>query len=177
MSHAALFLDDLATESYYTRQVLAAVPDNLDWQPHERSMTLGRLSGHIAEMPRWGEGILGPDMDFSGMDYTPFVPETPKAALQLFNDGTDDLIVRLDGLEDEVLEQTWRMRMGDTVVYETTRSRALRDTLLMHVAHHRGQLTVYIRLLGVPVPPTYGPTADIEQWVAPPNARPAEARS
>ncbi|HEX5135741.1 MAG TPA: DinB family protein [Planctomycetota bacterium] len=131
-------------------------------KPHPKSMTLGQLAGHVAEMLSRTEGMLGGDLDFAAMgsSYRPLVSAGKRELLETFDRGAARLRSALAGKDDAVLRETWTMRQGPKVLMSMPRHAAIRANALHHVIHHRGQLTVYLRLLGVPVPATYGPTAD-----------------
>lgn len=153
---------DFDKEAAFTTTMLEAVPaEKLDWRPHEKSMTLGELAGHLAEMPNWLGACLEEGMDFAAMgDYRPYVPADKKELLAKWGENRATFAPQLDGKDDPFLRETWTMRMGDKVLMQCPRADVIRDILIHHTAHHRGQLSVYLRLLDVPVPSTYGPTAD-----------------
>jgi uncharacterized damage-inducible protein DinB len=163
VSIAEDLLADLEKEVAHTRRVLEAVPDGRwDWKPHAKSMALGQLAGHVAEMLQWAEAMLEGDLDFAAMgsSYQPFVAKGRTELLDAFEKGAARLRSALAGRSDATLRETWTMRQGPRVLMALPRHAAIRANALHHVIHHRGQLTVYLRLLGAPVPPTYGPTAD-----------------
>ncbi len=154
---------DFADEAKRTRTMLEVVPTaKFDWRPHGKSMTLGALAGHLAEMPAWVRGFLNDELDFSKLelDYEPFVPTSKEDLLSTADENTALLHTTLATMSDEFLEEEWTMRAGERVLLQATRHRAMREILIHHAIHHRGQLTVYLRELDVPLPPTYGPTAD-----------------
>ena len=163
MSLARSLVTDFDNEAALTRKVLAAVPeDRLGWKPHEKSMSLGQLAGHIAETPGWCGAMLEPSFDFaaSAADYKPFEPRSRKDLLDSFDRSASALGPIFKDRDDAFLQETWTMRNGDKVVMQQARHEAVRTIAIHHMIHHRGQLTVYLRLLGVAVPGTYGPTAD-----------------
>ena len=162
MSLAEQITADFAAEAAHTRAMLDALPaDRLAWKPHDKSMSAGQLAGHLAEMPDWLGAILEDEMDFAAMgDYQPFVPASKAELLERFERGEGQVASALDGRDDAFLATTWRMKMGDKVLMEAPKGDVIRQILLHHGAHHRGQLSVYLRLMDVPVPRTYGPTAD-----------------
>ena len=163
MTLAEVLITDFEGEAGNTRNVLAAVPgDRLEWRPHEKSKSLGELAGHIAEAPGWTKTILGADLDFAVADrgYVPFVPTGSADLMRAFADGLDEFKDLVRGRDDSYLNQVWTMRHADKILMQAPRHVALRSTTIHHPIHHRGQLTVYLRLLDIPVPGTYGPTAD-----------------
>lgn len=155
------YLPEFDHEMANTRKALERIPDDkLDFKPHERSFSLLQLGGHLANLPSWTVMILTTtELDVSG----PF--EQPKI------DSRDDILSTFDanvaqargGLESASVDDLmvpWAMKMGDEVVFSMPRAAVLRSFILNHNVHHRGQLTVYLRLIGVPVPALYGPSAD-----------------
>jgi len=159
------FLAELGHEAATTRRLLERVPeDRLSWKPHEKSMTLSRLAGHVAELPGWSRTILADD-EFhidreSPHGYRAHRPETVAELLQVHDDNVAAYHDAAEGVSDETLRGHWRMLKGGQVVLDLPRTVALRSFLMNHLIHHRGQLSVYLRLLGVPLPSIYGPTAD-----------------
>ena len=152
-----------ADEARRTRHVLEVVPkDRFGWRPHEKSMTLGELAGHLAEMPAWVRLYLAEGMDLLDLpeDFEPFVPKSREALLERFDENVAQFQSTLSTMDDEFLEATWTMRSGERVLHRAPRHESLRRILIHHAIHHRGQLTVYLRLLEVPLPATYGPSAD-----------------
>lgn len=158
------FLAQLQAESGRTRRALERVPEGRgDWKPHERSMALGRLAGLIATMPSWIAMIVGrDDLDLNppgGSTYTQPPLRTPAELVKALEDASDQARDALSNTNDDHLLKPWRLLVAGNVVSEEPRDVVLRDTFL-HWAHHRGQLTVYLRLNDVPVPAIYGPSAD-----------------
>ncbi len=155
---------DFAYETKATRAVLTVVPeDRLAWQPHEKSMTLGRLAGHIAESPGWAHPMIGQDvLDFAtvGDSYSPFTATSSAELLTTFEQQNSSFDALLEGQSDEHLRQPWAIHNGEQVLVQMPRAEALRTWVLHHIIHHRGQLSVYLRLLDVPLPGIYGGTAD-----------------
>ena len=159
-------LDELDREAPRTKRALEQIPPGRDdWKPHEKSMALGRLAGMLATMPGWVVFIVKQDE----LDLTP----PGGGSWQLPGHGelvtaheksVADARAALQSIDDTLLMTTkWRLRAGGQVVSETPRHVALRD-MLNHLAHHRGQLTVYLRLLGATVPAIYGPSADDQRF-------------
>jgi uncharacterized damage-inducible protein DinB len=155
---------EFANESATTRRLLERVPEaSLGWKPHERSMTLGRLATHVSEMPRWGGRVLHSDeLDLASLPPGSRAADatTVRELLELFDVTAEAFLAAARDVPDERMRDPWRLRRGEHVVFELPRAAALRGFVLNHVIHHRGQLSVYLRLLDVPLPPIYGPTAD-----------------
>jgi uncharacterized damage-inducible protein DinB len=153
---------ELDQEFPTTRRVLERVPDGrFDWQPHAKSMSLGRLAGLVASMPGWVAMMLTTDQfDVAAPGNRPPEAKTSKALVDTFDANVAKTREALRNASDAQLETTWRMLAHGHVVNESTRYESIRTGVINHLAHHRGQLTVYLRLLDVPVPSIYGPTAD-----------------
>jgi len=154
---------DFDAECGHTQRVLAAVPeDKLDWKPHAKSMTLGKLASHVAEIPKLVPLLLEPEFLPGALaNWKPFLAQSRRELLEGFERFAADARQGLEGLTDDVMEADWRLRKGDKVLWSCPRKVAMRTLLIHHWIHHRGQLTVYLRLLDVPVPATYGPSADV----------------
>ena len=158
---------ELQHEAAGTRRLLERVPeDKLAWRPHEKSMTLGRLAGHICELPEWGRRTVEePEVDLAEIppEQRGKVADSTAAMLGDFDRAMEGFAAALDGADDASMFESWRLRNGEQVFFEMPRAAALRSFVFNHLVHHRGQLTVFLRLLDVPLPQTYGPTAD-EGW-------------
>ncbi len=157
------FIAELKHESSLTKKMLEKVPlDKKEWRPHEKSMTLGRLATHVAENLHWITDIIHID-DFDFMKDYNFKPVTAASSeelLQIFQNNLDKAINDLSSLTDDDLNKTWTIRRGEQVMSATPKKVAIRGWAFSHMIHHRGQLSVYLRLLDVPVPGMYGPSAD-----------------
>ena len=153
---------ELKAEAATTRKLLERVPqDSLAWKPHDKSMTLGRLAGHVAELPGLFAMVLTEDdLDFGSGKYQPFNPENASELAEFFDQRVAGALDAFSNQPGEAFARTWRMRNGERVLLELPRVVALRSIGLNHLIHHRGQLSVYLRLLDVPVPSIYGPSAD-----------------
>jgi uncharacterized damage-inducible protein DinB len=159
-----LLLAELDREVVTTRRALERVPDGQnDWKPHPKSMELGYLAGLIATMPSWIHSIVTRDeLDLAEPgDYKTGGYGTNAELLEAFDKAVGKAREALSGTDDEQLLTTkWRMLVQGKEVSNLERYVAIRDDVINHLAHHRGQLTVYLRLNDVPVPSIYGPTAD-----------------
>lgn len=153
---------ELEQEAATTRRMLERVPeDRLGWQPHEKSMSLARLAGHLANLFTWSQVIFEEDGLDLGGDFTPPpVPENRRQILDAFDTNIAACKERIAAADDARLMETWTMRHGERVLARLPRASALRSWVFNHALHHRGQLSVYLRLLDVPLPQVYGPTAD-----------------
>jgi uncharacterized damage-inducible protein DinB len=159
-----LFLAQLDAETRRTRRALERVPEGREeWKPHEKSMSLGRLAMLIAQMPSWVAMIVHrDDLDLSPASGSSGAPPPLRTAVELIqsvDQGAADARQALSATNDEHLMKPWRLLVRGSVVSEEPRHVVIRD-IFAHLAHHRGQLTVYLRLNNVPVPAIYGPSAD-----------------
>lgn len=159
---AQLLFADLAQEIAATRRVLERVPDGrTEWRPHDKSMTLGRLATHIAELPRFATTILSTDeLDFGASGYTPVTLAMTAEIVALFDAESAKMRAAIDAMTWEAVGQRWVMRGGGQVWIDGQKGELMRTFGLSHIAHHRAQLGVYLRLLDVAVPGVYGPSAD-----------------
>jgi uncharacterized damage-inducible protein DinB len=161
------FLEELEREAARTRRTLEQVPSGRDdWKPHPKSMPLARLAGLVASMPSWVKLIVKQDE----LDLTPpagggqYQQPAMNELVQVHDKAMADARAALADVTDEFLENTrWRLRAGGKVVSDEPRRIVLRETI-NHLAHHRGQLTVYLRLNDARVPAIYGPSADDQQF-------------
>jgi uncharacterized damage-inducible protein DinB len=149
-------------ETQTTRKHFERLPeDKLDWRPHEKSFTAAELTGHIAEWVGWAEVILNQnEIDFDPKTYKPYQPTSVADLLKTFDDNVAKGKQALADASEETLEQLWSLKVVGRVMSERSKAAVLRDFSLSHVIHHRGQLSVYLRLLGLVVPGSYGPSAD-----------------
>jgi len=144
-----------------TREALERVPeDRFDWKPHEKSFSLQHLAAHIAEIPKWMSVAIeedGYDMDGS---YEPDVPETKDGILDAFDTAVEQARSVLGKATAEQLMGTWTMSQNGEAMMSMPKAAVLRSFILNHNVHHRAQLGVYLRMLDIPVPSHYGPSAD-----------------
>lgn len=157
-----LALGDLEREYEITRRILERVPtEHLTWKPHEKSMSLGVLAFHLAGLPTWPLRILTREGFDAGA--TPPIRPEPSDSAQIretFDRNVLELKEAFQAATDEHLMETWTFRRGDRVVMSVPRFAAIRAMGISHMIHHRGQLSVYLRLLDIPIPGSYGPSAD-----------------
>ena len=154
-------IQEYQQEAETTKRVLERVPEaQLTWKPHEKSMTLGRLSQHIAELPQWvARSLTMDEFVFGTGPYKPVIPETHAQIMQTYEKNLGEAVAALGTATDAKLATTWKVKKGDVLISERQRAVSIRREL-RHLVHHRGQLSVYLRLLNIPVPPIFGPTAD-----------------
>jgi uncharacterized damage-inducible protein DinB len=163
MSIAQSLLPEFDHEAANTRKLLARVPEaHASWKPHPKSWSLGELALHLANLPLWGRMTLSQpeiDMDsFGGLPKRAFT--TTAALLETFDRNTAEERAALVSLTDADMLAPWTLRKGGKAVLTMPRVAAMRSSVLNHTIHHRGQLTVYLRMKDVPLPFLYGPTAD-----------------
>lgn len=156
-------LPEFDQEMAVTRRLLERCPvAAFGWTPHPRSFTLGALATHLTRLPRWGERILSqPDYDLvnAGTDQAPALA-TPADVLAAFDQTTRAVRALLTTLSDAELSAPWQLKRNGEVLLTVPRVAAFKSFVINHLVHHRGQLSVYLRLQDVPLPPMYGPTAD-----------------
>ena len=168
MKMTDFFLAQLEREAVGTRRALERVPEGRnDWKPHEKSMPLGSLSTLVATMPSWiAMTIAQEELDINppgGPAYRPPISSTTRELLQALDESLAKAREALRNTTDEHLMTPWRLLVAGQVVMESPRHVVLSDTFA-HLAHHRGQLTVYLRLNGALVPAIYGPSADDKRF-------------
>ena len=164
MKLTELFLAELGREAARSRRALEPVPAGKhDWKPHEKSMAVGYLAELVATMPRWiALGVNQDELDInppggSNIKRTPM--HTSADYIAGLDTAVEEARAALQGATEDHLMKPWRLIVAGKVVSETPRHEMIRDTI-NHLAHHRGQMTVYLRLLGAKVPAIYGPSAD-----------------
>ena len=159
------FLMELEQEAASTRKLLERVPQaKLAWKPHAKSMTLSRLATHMAELPGWSEAVLGQEeFDIAPPGGPAFEPQELKTVdelLELFDANIAKMRKALSSTSDQDFMKPWTLKKAGEKVFTAPRIGVVRSTLFNHAVHHRGQLSVYLRLTGALVPATYGPSAD-----------------
>jgi uncharacterized damage-inducible protein DinB len=164
MAIADLLVPEFDHEMGTTRRVLDRVPDaDFGWKPHEKSMALGELAGHLANIPFWCSATLraeSVDLVEVGDGTAPKPPASRAAMLKEFDGRVRDARALLVNATDPEMLAPWTLKKAGQVVFTMPRISALRSFVMNHLIHHRGQLTVYLRLRNVAVPPIYGPSAD-----------------
>jgi uncharacterized damage-inducible protein DinB len=161
MAISAALLPEFDHEMATSRKVIERVPeDKYGWTPHAKSMTAGRLASHIAEMPAWGTVSIEQDaLDLAG-GYQPFSAGSRAELLALFDKNVAAARASIAGCSDETFMKSWALKSGDKTLMSMPKVAVVRTFVLNHVIHHRGQLSVYLREMDVPVPSIYGPSAD-----------------
>ena len=159
---SAALIAELTQEAQTTRKVLERIPpEKFDYKPHEKSMTMTRLASHVAEMVDWiTETCKKDELDFAKMDYKPFEPKTTAELVDYHEKNVAEAIAALKETSDEDMQKPWTLKNGETVYFTMPKIATLRGMCFNHIVHHRGQLSVYLRLNDIPVPSMYGPSAD-----------------
>jgi len=165
MKLSELFLAEFDQEMTTARKTLERIPeDKLSWKPHEKSMPLNRLAGHIAELAGWAVSVVQQDsLDFAPAGQPPMQPTiatSRKQVLEIFDKGREASKKAIAGATDEQMMKNWSLLRGGQTLFAMPRFLVLRSFCINHVIHHRAQLGVYLRLNDVPVPSVYGPSAD-----------------
>lgn len=155
------FKEELAMEAEGTRKMLALVPfDKLDWAPHQKSMKMGNLATHIADIPGWiGTALKTDYLDLSESPYQPKQFKNAEELVAYFNSNVEKAQEDLSAFSDDILGNTWEMKDKGNVFLKLTKLQTIRHAFCQMV-HHRAQLGVYLRLLDIPIPGVYGPSAD-----------------
>jgi uncharacterized damage-inducible protein DinB len=165
MKISDLFLSEFDQEMKTARATLERIPeDKLSWKPHDKSMPLDRLAGHVAELAGWAvPTILQDSLDFmppGGQPFEPTIAKSRKQVLEIFDKNRDESRKAIAGASDEHMMKNWSLLRGGQTLMTMPRVAVLRSFFMNHLIHHRAQLGVYLRLNNVPVPSVYGPSAD-----------------
>lgn len=156
-----LLIKELDAEARITRKMLERVPENKwNWKPHEKSMSMKQLTVHIAELPSWVTmGLNTTEMDFASAPYQPTEVSKVEDLLQLHQQSLQSAGDALTKATEEDLLPDWTLRMGEKILGVMTKYEVIRHAY-SQTTHHRAQLGVYLRLLDIPIPGSYGPSAD-----------------
>jgi uncharacterized damage-inducible protein DinB len=151
-----------------TRRVLERIPGSVfRWKPHDRSTPMGELAAHVADLPRWIAIVMTSRTVDLSSDVDPAGPRATSTAqlLSTFDDNEQAARVQLVGAADDILSEPWTLTRGKQDLFTMPRVVAMRHLVLNHLVHHRGQLTVYLRMQDIPIPALYGPSADEGSFV------------
>jgi uncharacterized damage-inducible protein DinB len=161
MSTIQTLLQEMDQEAQTTRKMLERVPDDkYDWQPHKKSMTLRQLATHVAELPSWVSMTLTTDeLDFAHNPYQPVKVNSKADLLTYFEQSLAEGKEELSHAQEDQLSQLWTLRNGNEIYSTSTKAEVIRMSY-NQIVHHRAQLGVYLRLLDIPIPGSYGPSAD-----------------
>ncbi len=161
MSIIEILLRETEQEAQTTRKFLSIVPnDKYDWKPHPKSMSLKQLATHVAELPSWiSMGLTTDGLDFAANPYSPVDIANTTELLAYFEKCYTQAKIDLEATNEQVLQQPWVLRNGDQILLNQNKYDTVRVSL-NQTTHHRAQLGVYLRLLNIPIPGSYGPSAD-----------------
>ncbi len=162
MTIAKQMLAELQAEAITTRKMLALFPfEKSSFKPHEKSMPMGNLARHIAEIYGWAkETVQQDELDFAKLDFIPEALTSNEQLLALFDKCLAASTLILENATDEEMAKPWTMRSGETIYFTMSKVQVMRTWVLNHSVHHRAQLGVYLRMLDIPIPGSYGPSAD-----------------
>ena len=161
MTIGETLLPEYDEEMKNTRKMLECVPEEkFGWKPHEKSMSLGQLAGHVAELPSFAAIMIGTDKLDLSPDMIPFVPTSKAELVGKFDKLAAEGREAIARATDDHLSKSWSLVYEGQTLVEGPRTKVLRGMAISHLIHHRGQLTVYLRLLNVAFPGMYGPSAD-----------------
>lgn len=165
MSTTKEYLEELKQESTITRKMLERIPsDQYDYRPHPKSMTIHQLAGHIAELPGWVSMAFTTDeLDFAVSGYTPPIWNNNEELLNLFEKSLAEGTMKLEQGTNEDLGKQWQLKNDGQVLMDLTKGSMVRHAISQTI-HHRAQLGVFLRLLDIPIPGTYGPSADDQSF-------------
>jgi len=157
----AFFENQVKAEAEITRKFLKIVPeDKYDWKPHPKSMSIERLATHLAELPGWIPMAINTDvLDFAANDYKPTPTKNNADLNAIFEENQRKALESLSKTTDEFLQNSWTMKNGDQIYFTITKEEVIRMAMSQTI-HHRAQLGVFLRLLDIPIPGSYGPSAD-----------------
>ncbi len=161
MTISEMYLPEYDREMAKTKKILELIADqDFDYKPHQKSMALGRLASHVAEMVSWAVSVMQTEFfDLSPADMQ-FKPQTRQQILDSFDKNVKEVRALLADATDEELQKIWALKMEGKEVFSSPRWSVLRDVILNHMIHHRAQLGVYLRLKDIAIPGMYGPSAD-----------------
>lgn len=159
---SSAFIAEMEQEAAVARKCLERIPaDKFGWKPHEKSMGFGQLASHVAEMFGWTPATLQQaELDFAKWDYKPFEPQSTEELVEFLDKNVAEAIDTLRNTPDSVYMENWTMRNGEQIYFTLPKAAVMRSFVMNHIVHHRGQLSVYLRLNEIAVPAIYGPSAD-----------------
>ena len=161
MPFSEVLLPEFDEEIKNTRKLLACVPDGkMDYQPHQKSMTMGRLASHVATLPTWTEYTLDLEELDLQPDFKQQVAGSREELLEMFDKGSAAAREKIAAASDEEWQKTWTFKFDGKTIWAMPRAMVMRGVIMNHLIHHRAQLGVFLRLNDVPIPGMYGPSAD-----------------
>lgn len=165
MAIAQTLLPEFDQEMANTRKLLELVPDGkFDYSPHEKSMKLGRLASHVAELPSWAKHTLETELLQLDGNQQPFSASNRQELLEAFDNNVKESRAAIAKASDDDMGKTWTLKFGEDTILSMPRTAVLRSVVMNHIIHHRAQLGVYLRLNNIEFPGMYGPSADEMQF-------------
>jgi len=165
MPFSKMLLPEFDEEMKNTRKLLECVPDGkFDYQPHKKSMTLGRLATHVAELPSWAIATLGQEVLDMQPGFKPQIASSRAELLQMFDKNVAEAREKIAAATDEDWQKIWTFKFAGKTIISMPRSSVMRFTIMNHLIHHRAQLGVFLRLNEVAIPGMYGPSADEQKF-------------
>jgi uncharacterized damage-inducible protein DinB len=172
MTISEMLLPEFDQEMANTRKILERVPeDKVGYKPHEKSMALGRLASHTAELPSWVAFTIQKELLELQAGQQPYSAKSRKELLEKFDENVTEARQQIAGATDEDLQKTWTMKFDGQTVLSMPRAAVLRSVIMNHMIHHRAQLGVYLRLNEIEIPGMYGPSADEMKFWEPQAAK------
>lgn len=161
MKMTEMFLKEMAEEAETTRKMLSRIPeDKYDWKPHTKSMSIRQLATHIAELPEWVSlAITADGLDFQNNPYKPKEIKNNKDLLNILEMSLAEAKKNLEGASDSIMSKNWVLSSGKEIFHQASKGEIIRMSFCQ-IVHHRAQMGVFLRLLDVPIPGSYGPSAD-----------------
>ncbi|MGO9262514.1 MAG: DinB family protein [Bryobacteraceae bacterium] len=167
MPFSQSLLPEFDAEMKNTRKILECVPDGkLDYQPHPKSMTLGRLATHVAELPTWTNITIDQDVLDMQPGYKPHIAQSRAELLEIFDKAVAEARAKIEATSDEHWQKIWTFKFAGNTVLSMPRAAVMRSVIMNHMIHHRAQLGVFLRLNDVAIPGMYGPSADESVFAA-----------
>jgi uncharacterized damage-inducible protein DinB len=165
MSFSQTLLPEFEEEMKNTRKILECVPDGkFDYQPHPKSMTLGRLASHVAEMPSWATYTIEHELLEIPAGSKAHIAATRAELLETFDKGVAEAREKITAASDADWQKTWTFKYDGKTIFSAPRAVVMRSTVMNHLIHHRAQLGVFLRLNDVEIPGMYGPSADEQKF-------------
>ena len=168
MALSKALLPEFDEEMKNTRKMLERIPDDkLDYKPHEKSMALGRLASHVAELPSWAANTLQSEVLEIQAGQQPYMAKNSKQLLEDFDKNVAEARKLIAGAADADFDKIWTFKYGGQTIFSMPRAAVIRSVVMNHLIHHRAQLSVYLRLNEIEIPGMYGPSADeMKFWTA-----------
>jgi uncharacterized damage-inducible protein DinB len=174
MPISQMLLPEFDQEMANTRKMLERVPDGkADYKPHDKSMTLGRLAGHVAELPKWAKVTMEVEVLEGPTGEEPYVATSREKLLKDFDQNVAEARAKIAGANDEDWQKIWTFKWSGKTIMSMPRTEVMRSVVMNHMIHHRAQLGVYLRLNNVEIPGMYGPSADeMKFWTSQSSSKP-----